>query len=114
VQQRGQGREELERLTLEQQQGAAEAAALEETLATLDRECVEREQVFTELDREMKELEPPGRFVTYLECHPETRDSNFVSLGHINFLESHGLVPFEHPRTHGSGEFKLVDAEIRL
>jgi chromosome segregation protein len=56
VQQRGQGREELERLTLEQQQGAAEAAALEDTLATLDRECVEREQVFTELDREMKEL----------------------------------------------------------
>jgi chromosome segregation protein len=56
VQQRGQGREELERLTLEQQQGAAEAAALEEALATLDRECVEREQVFTELDREMKEL----------------------------------------------------------
>ena len=56
VQQRGQGREELERLTMEQQQGAAEAAALENTLATLDRECVEREQVFTELDREMKEL----------------------------------------------------------
>ena len=42
-----QGREELERLTQEQQQGAAEAAALEDMLAALERECVEREQVFT-------------------------------------------------------------------
>jgi chromosome segregation protein len=55
-QQQSQGREELGRLTQEQQQGAAEAVALEETLATLGRECAEREQVFETLDREMKEL----------------------------------------------------------
>jgi chromosome segregation protein len=56
AQQQSQGGEELERLTREQQQGAAEAAALEDTLATLERDCVEREQVFAMLDREMKEL----------------------------------------------------------
>lgn len=55
-QQQSQGREALGRLAQEQQQGAAEAAALEDTLATLERECAEREQVFETLDREMKEL----------------------------------------------------------
>jgi chromosome segregation protein len=56
VQQQSQGGQELERLAQEQQQGAAEAAALENGLADLERECVEREQVFATLDREMKEL----------------------------------------------------------
>src|SRR4029079_12789791 len=56
AQQQSQGGEELERLTREQQQGAAEAAALEDTLATLERDCVEREEAFATLDREMKEL----------------------------------------------------------
>ncbi len=56
AQQQSQGGEELERLIQEQQQGAAEATAIEETLAALERECVEREQVCTTLDGEMKEL----------------------------------------------------------
>src|SRR6476646_10214684 len=56
AQQQSQGGEELERLTREQQQGAAEAAALEDTLATLERDCVEREEAFAMPDREMKEL----------------------------------------------------------
>ncbi len=56
AQQQSQGGEELERLTREQQQGAAEAAALEDTLAALERDCVEREEAFATLDREMKEL----------------------------------------------------------
>ena len=56
AQQQSQGVEELERLTREQQEGAVQAAALEDTLATLERDCVEREQAFAMLDREMKEL----------------------------------------------------------
>ncbi len=56
AQQQSQGGEELERLTREQQQGAAEGAALENTLAELERECAEREQVLATLDCEMKEL----------------------------------------------------------
>ena len=56
AQQQSQGGEELERLTQEQKQGAAEASALADTLVTLERECVEREQVFASLDLEMKEL----------------------------------------------------------
>src|SRR4029079_18853292 len=56
AQQQSQGGEELERLTREQQQGAAEAAALEDTRAALERDCVEREEAFATLDRVMKEL----------------------------------------------------------
>jgi len=56
AQQQSQGGQELERLTQEQQQGVAEAAALEAALAALERECAEREQVFATLDLEMKEL----------------------------------------------------------
>ena len=56
AQQQSQGGQELERLTQEQQQGAAEAVALEAALAALEQECAEREQVFATLDLEMKEL----------------------------------------------------------
>ncbi len=56
AQQQSQGGEELERLIQEQKQGAAEATAIEETLAALERECVEREQVCATLDGEMKKL----------------------------------------------------------
>jgi hypothetical protein len=66
------------------------------------------------VDQNMKELEPAARFVTYLECPPERRAANFVSQGHMNFMRKHGLEPLEHSRAHGSGEFKLVDAEVRL
>jgi hypothetical protein len=66
------------------------------------------------VDREMKVLEPSAQFVTFLECPPDVRESNFVSQGHINFLRKHGLTPLEHSKVHGNGEFKLVDAEIRL
>ncbi len=66
------------------------------------------------VDQEMKVLEPSAQFVTYLECAPKVRDGNFVSQGHINFLRRHGLTPLEYSKVHGNGEFKLVDAEIRL
>jgi hypothetical protein len=66
------------------------------------------------VDQEMKVLEPSAQFVTFIECPAEARDSNFVSQGHINFLRRHGLTPLEYSKVHGNGEFKLVDAEIRL
>jgi DNA primase catalytic subunit len=62
----------------------------------------------------MQELEPPARFITYLECSPEVRANNYVSQGHMAFLRKHGLTPLEYPHVHGNEEFKLVDAEIRL
>jgi len=66
------------------------------------------------IDQNMRELEPSAKFVTFLECPAATRERTFVSRGHIDFLEKHGFTPLVHPRTHGSGEFKLVDAEVRL
>jgi chromosome segregation protein len=56
AQQQSQEGQELERLTQEQKQGAAEAVTIEAALAALESECAEREQVFATLDQEMKEL----------------------------------------------------------
>jgi hypothetical protein len=64
--------------------------------------------------REMQILEPPAKFITILECESEVRNKNYVSQGHINFLKKHGFVPLDYSMVHGNGEFKLVDAEIRL
>jgi DNA primase catalytic subunit len=66
------------------------------------------------VNQEMEVLEPSAQFVTFLECPAEIRDNNFVSQGHIRFLKKHGLTPLEYGKVHGSEEFKLVDAEIRL
>jgi DNA primase catalytic subunit len=66
------------------------------------------------VNRGMQVMEPPARFMTYLECPPEAREGNFVSQGHINFLMRHGLTPLQYPNVHGNGDFQLVDAEIRL
>ena len=56
AQQQSQGEQEIERLTQERKQGATEAAALEDSLAALERDCVEREEAYAMFDREMKEL----------------------------------------------------------
>ena len=66
------------------------------------------------VDGAMNALEPPAEFVACLECPIETRNKNHVSRGHLNFLMMHGISPLEYPKVHGNGEFKLVDAEIRL
>jgi hypothetical protein len=66
------------------------------------------------IDQNMRELEPSARFVTFLECPEAIRERTFVSRGHIDFLEKHGFTTMVHPKVHGSGEFKLVDTEVRL
>jgi DNA primase catalytic subunit len=66
------------------------------------------------INQNMQVLEPQAKFVTFLECSSVIRDNNFVSRGHINFLKNHGLTPFEYCKIHGTGEFILVDAELRL
>ncbi len=55
-QQRVQERQELDRLTEEQNRLTVNTATLEETLATLERESTEREQAVTALDVDMKAL----------------------------------------------------------
>jgi DNA primase catalytic subunit len=66
------------------------------------------------VDSSLRMLEPPAQFITFLECPSEARGRNFVSRGHINFLRKHGMAPLDYPSVHGSEEFQLVDAEIRL
>jgi len=37
-----------------------------------------------------------------------------VSAGHLNFIRKHGIETFDYPKVHGSGEFKLVDAVLKI
>lgn len=66
------------------------------------------------VDRDMREIEPSARFVSCIECPPDRRARNFASRGHAAFLKKHGFAPMDHPLAHGSGEFKLVDAMVRI
>jgi DNA primase catalytic subunit len=66
------------------------------------------------MNQHMQQLEPPAEFVTILECASDIRETTFVSYGHINFLKKHGLTPLDYQKTHGNGEFMIVDAELQL
>ena len=61
----------------------------------------------------MQEIQKPAEFVKLLKSFGE-REKNYVSAGHILFLERHGVPSVEYPLIHGSAEFKLVDAEIKV
>tara|TARA_B100000029_G_scaffold509650_1_gene599315 strand:- start:5 stop:1279 length:1275 start_codon:yes stop_codon:yes gene_type:complete len=61
----------------------------------------------------MEEIQKPADFVKLLKS-PDEREKNYVSAGHILFLERHGVPLVEYPLIHGSAEFKVVDAEIKV
>lgn len=65
------------------------------------------------VDGSLHELEPPAEFFNMLEA-PEQRERSFVSAGHLNFMRRHGMEPLTYPRVHGSDEFKVIDAQLRL
>ncbi|UCF08227.1 MAG: hypothetical protein JSW28_00610 [Thermoplasmata archaeon] len=66
------------------------------------------------VDEVLRELEPAAEFLTVIECSHDIRERTYASAGHIAFLKRHGLEPLGYPLVHGSGAFKLVDAELRL
>ena len=61
----------------------------------------------------MKEIQKPADFVKLIKS-PDERVKNYVSAGHILFLIRHGVPLVEYPLIHGSAEFKVVDAEIKV
>ena len=61
----------------------------------------------------MKEIQKPADFVKLIKS-PDERVKNYVSAGHILFLIRHGVPLVEYPLIHGSAEFKVVDAEIKI
>lgn len=65
------------------------------------------------VDGTLSELEPPADYIKMLKA-PDEHERSFVSAGHLNFMRRHGMEPLTYPRVHGSGEFKIVDAELRL
>ena len=65
------------------------------------------------VDSEMEEIHGSARFIKLLKS-PDEREKNYVSAGHILFLQRHGVPSVEYPLVHGSAEFKIVDAEIKV
>ena len=65
------------------------------------------------VNSEMKEVQKPADFVRLLKS-PDERIINYVSAGHILFLVRHGTPLVEYRLIHGSAEFKVVDAEIKI
>lgn len=65
------------------------------------------------VNSEMKEIQKPADFVKLIKS-PDERVKNYVSAGHILFLIRHGVPLVEYPLIHGSAEFKIVDAEIKI
>jgi len=61
----------------------------------------------------MQEIQKPADFVRLIKS-PDERVKNYVSAGHILFLVRHGVPLVEYPLVHGSAEFKVVDAEIKI
>jgi DNA primase catalytic subunit len=61
----------------------------------------------------MDEVQKQAEFIKLLRS-PNERENNFVSAGHLLFLQRHGVPSVEYPLIHGSSEFKLVDAEIKI
>ena len=65
------------------------------------------------VNSEMQEIQKPADFVRTIKS-PDERVKNYVSAGHILFLTRHGVPLVEYPLVHGSAEFKVVDAEIKI
>jgi len=65
------------------------------------------------VNSEMKEIQKPADFVKLIKS-PDERVKNYVSAGHILFLIRHKVPLVKYPLIHGSAQFKIVDAEIRV
>lgn len=64
--------------------------------------------------QDMEELEPHMVFVKTIPA-PEENSQRFpVSTGHLAFVQRHGIETTDYPQQHGSGEFKLIDAVLKL
>ncbi|MEW6069682.1 MAG: hypothetical protein AB1485_03615 [Candidatus Thermoplasmatota archaeon] len=66
------------------------------------------------VNMEQVELEPPALFSEVVSAPDENNNSYYVSAGHLAFLEKLKIPHFDYPLRHGSEEFKLVDAVIRI
>ncbi len=71
-------------------------------------------QVGALVGTDMVELEPHVRFITTLQAPEHHNESQFISAGHLSFIKKHGIETFDYPKLHGSLEFKLLDAVLKL
>ncbi len=62
----------------------------------------------------LAELEPPIRFLKTVPSTTEINNSTFISAGHLNFLKKNAIDCYDYPNIHGSDEFKVIDAVIKV
>lgn len=66
------------------------------------------------VNREMQEVIKPVEFIGEVSAPEQNNRSIMVSRGHLNFVRKHGVEPFDYPNVHGSEEFKVVDAVLKM
>lgn len=90
-----------------------ESAGVENT-TQLEKYHVVSARVGPLVNRDMKEVLPPVSFIETIPAPPEHNDRQMVSRGHLRFLRKHGVEPYDYPNIHGSDEFKVVDAVLKM
>ena len=66
------------------------------------------------VNHKQEEMEPPLEYVRTVPGAVGANDTAFVSEAHLNFLNKCSIEHFDYPNRHGSGEFKIIDAVIKL
>ena len=66
------------------------------------------------VNERFEEIEPEARLLFVLRCSDDVRESEYVSAGHLTFLEKHGIEALHYPLTHGNGRFKIRDVELGI
>ena len=66
------------------------------------------------INERMDELEPPIRFLKTVTSKTEINNTTFISAGHLNFLKKNTIDCYNYPNQHGSVEFKVIDAVIKI
>ena len=66
------------------------------------------------VDPEMREIVGPIDYLKTISAPDETNDSRYVSQGHLNFIRKHGITTYDYPKVHGSDQFKVVDAILKM
>ena len=66
------------------------------------------------VSQDQEELEPHISFVKVILAPEKNNQHYFISAGHLEFIKRHGIETTDYPNSHGSGEFKLVDAVLKL
>lgn len=66
------------------------------------------------VNEKQEEFEGPVKFIKTISAPADVNENTFVSAAHLNFLEKNKVEHIDYPKTHGSGEFSIIDAVVKL